>query len=395
MKRLKDNKCFFVLLFLALFGFSIGVFDNYRELWLDYNGLSTQEISHVISVSYIVTVLLLFFFTIKVSADKIKKGILFSLAIKIIIESFLIFLNNSKMIFWLKFLMFFDIAFTQLIVASVYPLMMSLTKDDILYTKKNFVESLSSKLGFLLVSNLIGRSFFNKVFNYNTCLLLAIIFSFLAFSVLILTKISQNTLKENLNIKEAIKYFNNNKCIYLYFIHNMMGSMIWSSVWGLPLLILTAKLNFSSNIASYLILGIGIISNFLAMLIVKKLRFKNDHINVFFKYGMRIILYFLVLITNNLVVFFIMIVYLLLTDCPYEFIFSGYFINNVSEKYSLLLTVLKYCTALIGNSVGVFLCGMVFNWSLRIYVMPAFVLAIIHYVLVKNLVDQRKTLVKN
>ena len=394
MEKLLKNKFFWLLLFLSLFGFSIGVFDNYRELWMQENGLSTSSISHVIGISYLVTVLILFFFTIKISINKIKKGIIISLAIKITIESILVFLNNSNELFWIKFLMFFDIAFTQLIVASIYPLMMNLTKDDILYTKKNFVESLSSKFGFLCVSYLLGKIFFNRVFNYNTCLWLAIIFSFLAFIVLVFIKFLNSKKNSSLNIKETIKYFNNNKSIYLYFVHNLMGSLIWSTILGMPLLVLTTKLNFSSNIASYMILGLGIISNFLSMLIVKKLRFKNDHLNIFFKYGMRIVLYFLVLMTNKMTIFLLTIIYLLLTDCPYEFIFSGYFINNVSEKYTLLLTVLKYCTALIGNAVGVFVCGLVFNLELRYFILPAFILASIHYLVAYKLVDKRKNLVR-
>lgn len=120
MQKLKDNKSFCLLFFLALFGFSIGLFDNYRELWMSTNGLSTTTISHVISISYIVTVFVLFYFTIQVSTNKLKWGICITLALNMITGTGLICLNETGNAFFIKFLMFFNIAFSQLILASVY-----------------------------------------------------------------------------------------------------------------------------------------------------------------------------------------------------------------------------------------------------------------------------------
>lgn len=76
MKKLTSNKCFILLVFLAFFGFSIGLFDNYRDLWLSSNNISTLTISHIKSISYIITVLVLFFFTLKVSSSKLKMALL-------------------------------------------------------------------------------------------------------------------------------------------------------------------------------------------------------------------------------------------------------------------------------------------------------------------------------
>ena len=138
MLKLKENKNFCLLFFLALFGLSIGVFDNYRELWMNANGLSTLTISHVISISYIVTVFVLFYFTVKVSQKKLKIGILIALLLNMIVGTLLICLNQTTHYFWMKFLMFFDIALSQLVLASIYPLMMLIDKSDELYTKKSF-----------------------------------------------------------------------------------------------------------------------------------------------------------------------------------------------------------------------------------------------------------------
>jgi len=111
MKKITENKNLILLIFVAIFGFSIGLFDNYRELWLNSNNISSSSISHIISVSYIVTVLVLFYFTIRINASKLKNGITIVLVLKMITSTILICLNNTNNLFLIKFLMFFDIAF--------------------------------------------------------------------------------------------------------------------------------------------------------------------------------------------------------------------------------------------------------------------------------------------
>jgi len=96
MKKLFNNKRLTILIFLALFGFSVGLFDNYRELWMSANNMNSTTISHIISFSYIVTVLVLFYFTIRVSTEKLKNGIVISLIIKLITSTALICLNGTN-----------------------------------------------------------------------------------------------------------------------------------------------------------------------------------------------------------------------------------------------------------------------------------------------------------
>lgn len=393
MQKLKDNKSFCLLFFLALFGFSIGLFDNYRELWMSTNGLSTTTISHVISISYIVTVFVLFYFTVRVSTNKLKWGICITLALNMITGATLICLNGTENAFLIKFLMFFNIAFSQLILASVYPLMMNISKDDVLYTKKSFVESLFSKLGFLLVAILLGKTIFHTLVDYNICLLLSVIFNFLAFLVLMAVPL-ENKMEERFNIKNTISYFNHNKVLYQFLFVNFLGDMIWGAILGMPMLLLTTNMNFSSNFASYFILGLGICSSFLSMIVVKHLRLKNDHGNFFIKYGVRFFFYFLIFITNSKWVFLITLVYLFLTDCLYGFIFSSYFIHNIEEKYSLFLTTLRYCSSLLGKAIGTFFCGLVFHLDLRYFVIPALLISVIHYVFATILIEKRELIVK-
>ncbi len=390
MKKITENKNLILLIFVAIFGFSIGLFDNYRELWLNSNNISSSSISHIISVSYIVTVLVLFYFTIRINASKLKNGITIVLVLKMITSTILICLNNTNNLFLIKFLMFFDIAFTQLIVSSIYPLMMSISKNDLIYTKKETVTNIANKIGFLLVSILIGKTIAGTIIDYNICLLLSNIFSFIAFIIIINLNLNSNAKNENLDLKKAINYFNNHKSLYLYLFVCMLGGIAWSSILGMPLLSLTQKLGFNPQNASFFVLGMGIISNLAAIIIVKYLRHKNDHINLIFKFGIRVLLYLLIFLINNKEIMIITFIYLLLTDSTYSFIFDSHFTNNIKEDYSLLIVVLKYCSSLIGNAVGVYICGLLFNMDFKYLGISALIIGIIHYILCSILIKKKK-----
>lgn len=383
-----------ILIFLGIFGFSIGFFDNYRELWMNQNGLSISTISHVIFISYVVTILVLLFFTIKVSPNKIKKGITITLILKIFTSILLLILNNTKKIFWIKFIMFFDISFTQLIVSSIYPLMMTIKKSDILYTKKSVVESISNKLGFLFVSIFLGNTLGTYSVSYNTCLLLSLIFTVFSFIIFLKIPIIQKEDVETFDISKIRNYFQKNQIFSIFLFVNFLSNLVWGSIMGMPMLMLTQKLHFQDQMASFLILGLGIISNILALIIVKYLNFKKDSINLFIKFGFRVCLYLCILLTGSKWLLLGTIIYLLLTDCTHSFIFTSFFTNHISEKYSLFFTILRYASTLLGTGIGTFFCGLTFQKGIRFLALPAVIFGLIHYFCALYLLKEKKKFIE-
>lgn len=388
MRKVFENKTFVLLLFLAIYSFSISLFDNYSELWLKSNGISTFSISKIITIASIVTALSLFFFSFKVSSKRLKNGMVVALVLKMITSTLLILFNNTGNYFFIKFIMFFDIAFKQIIFSSIYPLMLNLDKSDELFTKREVVESSFDKIGFLFVSYLLGKSFGSFVIDYNKCLLFSVVFLFISFVILLLVDVKGKN-SERVNLKRTFKYFNNNKIIYLFLFMSFFSSLTWSSVVGLKMLTLTETIGLTTKTASYLVLFTGIITNVLAILIVKFLKFKNDYINVFFKYGIRLVFYLLIFIIDSPIILLISFVYLLITDITYNFIFSGYVINNIDEDYTLIYNVVKYCTTLVANGIGTFICGITFNMSIKYVGLVAFVLGTITYILSNVLIMKR------
>lgn len=394
MKSKISENSFLLLVFLALFGFSVGLFSNYRELWMSNNNISASSISHVVSISYVVTVLVLTFFTIRVRINKIKNALEIVLVLKMITSSLLIVLNNSDCVILIKFLMFFDIAFNELILASIYPIMLNLDKSDVLYTKKETVEFIFNRLGFLLSSLLIGKVISNTIIDYNSCLLGSVFFTFISFIIFLNIDILNNKSEEQFNLNLVFKYFKNNKAYNKFLFVNFISSITWGIILGMPLLTLTINLSLDAKLSSFIVLGMGILSSLAALFIVKYLNFKNDYLNIFIKFGFRIILFILILLFNNKLLFLGAILYLLLTDKTHNFIFHSFFINRVEEKYSLLLHVLKYCTSLMGNAIGIFIYGLIVNLDFRLFIIPILIFSLIHYGFALDLIKNKHLVLK-
>lgn len=390
MKMVKDKNTR-ILIFLGFFGFALGLFSNYRELWLSANGITPESISRVISIASFITILVLLYFTFKISVNRLKNGISIVLILKLITSTILICLNNSNYLFLIKFLMFFDIAFSQIILANIYPLIMSINKNDLLYTKKDVVEALSSKLGFLIMTILLGKSIGKTVINYNTSFLLSVIFIFISFIVFINIDIPNNNENKKINLKKVKTYFKNNKIFILYLLFRLISSIVWNIALGMPLLTLTKYIGLKPKIASFIILGLGILSNILAIIIVKYLKFKNDYLNLLFKYGIRIILYLLMLILNNNSIFLITFVYMLLTDMPYSFIIDSFYTNKVDNEYSSFFVTLKYAISMLATSIGILICGKTFNMEVKFIGFILLILSLIYYFFACILINRKKS----
>ncbi len=76
-------------------------------------------------------------------------------------------------------------------------------------------------------------------------------------------------------------------------------------------------------ISSFKLLNLRTWNYILAIIIVKYFKFKQDHLNLLFKFGIRVIFYLFIFLTGNKWILFFGIIYLLITDCTHNFIFSS------------------------------------------------------------------------
>ena len=74
-----ENK---ILLMLAFFSISKGIWENFRQLWLQDNNLNATEISQILGTATFCCVIILIILAKQLSLDRIKKIISISIFIK-------------------------------------------------------------------------------------------------------------------------------------------------------------------------------------------------------------------------------------------------------------------------------------------------------------------------
>ena len=177
-----ENK---ILFMLAFFSISKGLWENFRQLWLQDNNLNVTEISQILGIATFCCVIVLIILAKQLSQDRIKKIISISLFIKVVSLMALYLLNHTPDSTLINLFIIVDTICQNIIIISIYPFIVSIKKEDKLYSKRKLVEYLFSDIGILVGGMLIGRSIGNLLIDYNICLLVSVVFLVLAFIIVI------------------------------------------------------------------------------------------------------------------------------------------------------------------------------------------------------------------
>jgi len=197
-----ENK---ILMMLAFFSVSKGLWENFKQLWLQDNNLDVTQISQILSMASLCCVIALIIFSQKLSLDKIKGVLTFSFLSKAICLLLLYLSNHTGQTNIINFLVTFDIIFEMIIIISIYPFIVTIKKDDKLYSKRKLVEYLFSDIGILIGGIFIGKTIGNILVNYNFCLLISIVFLIFAFVTILNIKVEKVEAKQ-ISLKEAVRY---------------------------------------------------------------------------------------------------------------------------------------------------------------------------------------------
>ena len=235
-----ENK---ILLMLAFFSISKGLWENFRQLWLQDNNLNATEISQILGTATFCCVIILIFLSKQLSLYRIKKIISISIFVKIVSLSALYILNHTGDSILINLFIILDTICEKIIIISIYPFIVSIKKDDKLYSKRKLVEYLFSDIGILVGGILIGRKIGNLFIDYNICLLVAIIFLILAFAIIINIK-NIKVRKEKIELKDTIKYIAKDKIVILYLLDYLIANIAMYTGLGLKMLMLTNGLYF-------------------------------------------------------------------------------------------------------------------------------------------------------
>lgn len=298
-------------------------------------------------------------FSTKITLNNIKKVITSALFLKAVTLIILFLVNHSGITGLINILVILDTILEKIITISIYPFIVTIKKDDRLYSKRKLVEYLFSDIGILFGGIFIGKTIANVVINYNMCLLIAILFLSLAF--IVISNIKNPKVKEkNADYKEIIKYIKNDKIIKLYLIYYFIGNTAMNIALGLKMLMLTNILQFTDSVATNYLLIVGLFADLIGIVALKYLTPKSDYITMTIKFGIRFTLYTIAFISNNLVICLIAMTWSILISTAYENITDAVYINRVPNKYQVIFTNYRYIIGILATSVGVYFAGIIY-----------------------------------
>lgn len=356
-----ENK---ILLMLAFFSISIGLWNNFRQLWLEDNSFSVSNISNIISLGTLISVIAIALIGKYVKLNKLKNTLSIVLILKFVNMLFLYILNNSNLLLLINILIIIDIVTEYITITSIYPLITTLTKNGTIYSKRRLTEYLFRDIGILFGGIFIGKTISGILINYNVCLIISNIF--LLISIFIIMTMRIDTSNEISKDKTScLKIVLKSKIMYLYLIYTLIGTIAMSTALGLKMLTLTNYFNFNDNMATVYLLVIGLLADVFGIIALKYLTPKNDYLTITLKFGIRFLGYILAFFSNNLFIIIIAISWSIFISTAYENICDAVYINRLENRYQLSFSNMCHIIRFLGESIGVFLCGMMYEIGLK------------------------------
>ena len=174
MKKIKSENQ--ILIMLAFFSVSMGLWENFRQLWLQDNNFSVTNISNIISIGTLMSVFGIMFAGKYFKLKGLKAFVTLSLIVKFFNLLILFNLKNTANIFLINLAIIVDILTGYIITTSIYPLITTIIKNNTIYSKRKLTEYLFKDIGVLVGGVLIGKNVLGVFVDYNFCLYISIIF---------------------------------------------------------------------------------------------------------------------------------------------------------------------------------------------------------------------------
>lgn len=361
-----------ILLVLGLYALSGGIFYNFQELWMAENNLSVKTIGTVFSLCAIISVSVIFLCSNLIKQEKLKKFTIILLLIKTIILFSLFLLNGTGLNVLIKFLIMVDYAADVEIYACIYPMITLINKDDKIYAARGIIYDLLYYIGSFLTGFILGKTLIGLNINYNIYCLLGAIIIFIALIVLVNTDLEKyykkkpNEEKNDSDILfKLLKNIKDDKISHNYLLFIFTGDISYYTLNGLFLILLTKYLDFTPSNASNFNLILGILAVAVGSLILYKLTFKNNYINIGIKFIGRLITYLLAAIVSTKLTFLLAIIYTKITSDAYDHITSAPYINRFDGEYQMSFANLKSMVSYLSTAIGTFLCGIAISINIK------------------------------
>lgn len=351
-----------ILAVIACFSISIGLWENFRQLWLQDNGLSVANISNVTSFSTVLCIAGVLLVGKFVRMTKIKRFMIIAMITRTLNLLMLFLINGTENQILIYLCTAIDIIISALITTATYPLVTTVMKSNGAYSRRKLVEYLFRDIGVFAGGILIGQTIGGWIVNYNACLMISIIFSAIAGIILACVKlrITEHATKSKFSI---VKYVLKNKIQRVYMLYVLITQISWSAATGLKMLMLTDYFDFSASIATNYLLIVGLVSDVLGILALKYFTPQNDYSTMFIKFGVRAVFFFMAFASGNIFMCFIALTWALLSSTAYENVSDGYYINAIDNRHQLKYNTVRHVVNYAGDAIGMFICGQLFRYG--------------------------------
>lgn len=352
-----------ILVMLAFFSISAGLWANFRQLWLQENGYSASDISTLTGIATFLSVGGILLVGWKLKPASLKSFMTGILAFRLLNSAVQFGLNGTGQTLLIDLCTMIEIFTGYMIVASVYPLLTTIMKSNKIYSKRKLVEYLFRDVGVLIGGILIGQGLTGLGVDYNVCLAVSMVF--LALAMLVMFRIKLRPTESSAKVsKSALRYVLKSKVQTCYMLYAFLSSTSFATALGLKMLVLTNQLDFSASTATnYLLVG-GFVGDILGIIALRYFTPKNDYITITLKFGIRLGAYVIAVLVNNPFVFLLAFTWAMLSETAYEDVSDGCYINLVDNRHQLGYNTIKHVMNYLGEATGVLFCGWMYNFGL-------------------------------
>lgn len=361
--RSKSAKIEFqILAMLAFFSLSVGLWENFRQLWLQDNGFSASDVSMITSAGILISVVGIVIVGQHLKPRHLKNFMFTTLFIKALDLLLLFSLDGGSDKLLINVGIVVDVLTSCLIVTSVSPLITTVIKSNRVYSKRKLVEYLFRDLGILVGGVLIGWQLFAIPASYNICLLASIILLIPGMAIMLRLNIHP-TDKASGSCTSVLKYILNSKLQRHYMLYAFLAATSFAAALGLKMLMLTNYLHFSASVATNYLLIVGLLSDIIGIIALRYFTPKNDYITIMIKFGLRLLSYVIVVFATDPFLSLVAVTWSILISTSYEDITDGYYINLVDNRYQFSYSTIKYVMSYLGEALGMLVCGVTYEFG--------------------------------
>ena len=318
-----------IFVYLVFFGLSLGVWQEYSQLWLSNQDITISNIGIIIAAASFITGIAV------ILLSKYFKKINELLVLKIAFVAKIAFMLGMVLgsYFSIKGLsiscFIVDSILNNLITLITYPIITHLIKNEQIYSKRKLIEYTATDFGLLLASFLIGRNIGSLILDFNFMLILSMVFIFgAALTAIFIKNPKEREEAAPPNLKRIFK----DKISCMYLVYYFIGQIAYFAGLGMLLLLIINYGGLTTSHASLFVVACYIAGDIFGYLALKKLTPKNDYITILLKFGVRFLFYVFVIIFPTKEMLLAAIVWSLLVSRAFENKTDGIYVNRCEKE---------------------------------------------------------------